>query len=165
MTSKRRSRGRQILHIDLTDIQYDSTCIDIIPNGLPYSVACDICKPKLCIHTKKSSKKKKKERNKHESNKCKQYWISKWGKSTRYITQGEVMQHIFTRRFLGIEQGVMICYDSFKKRKADTTLDSGTLQKRLPSSSQQCLKSNATEPISNNTDVCEQGPLTLPQSM
>ena len=82
MTSKRRSRGRQILHIDLTNIQYDSTCIDIIPDGLPYGVACNICKSKLCVHTKKSSKKKKKELNKHESNKCKQYWISNWGEST-----------------------------------------------------------------------------------
>ena len=74
---KWRSSRTQTLYIDRSRIRDDSTDVDVIDGGLPFSVACDICKPKLCIHTKKSSQKNKKERNKDDSNKCKQYWISK----------------------------------------------------------------------------------------
>ena len=75
----RRSSRRKAEHIDLSGIKYDSTCVNITPGGLPLSLACDICKPKLDIHTKKSSQKNKKERKaKNLTNKCKQYWMCKW---------------------------------------------------------------------------------------
>ena len=70
------------MYIDFSHIRHGSTCVYIIDGGLSSSVACAICKPKLCIHIKKSSQKKKKE----DSNNCKQYWISKWGGDGGYIT-------------------------------------------------------------------------------
>ena len=76
--SKRRSSIRKAEDIDLSGIKYDSTCVNITPGGLPLSLACDICKPKLDIHTKRSSQKEKKERHKYFTNRCKQYWMCKW---------------------------------------------------------------------------------------
>ena len=117
--SARRSSRRQEIDIDVSDIKYDSTCVDIIPNGLPMSIACDICKSKLDVHTKNSSKKHKRERNKHQSNRCRQYWDSKWGEDrSKYLNQGCTLKHMFTRRYLNIEQKVVIDFTSFRKRKS-----------------------------------------------
>ena len=102
----RRSRHKAI-HIDISNIKHDTTCCNILPGGLPITVACDICKSKLDIHTKKSSQKSKIERHKHASNKCKQYWVSKWS-GGECVTQGEILKHSFTRQYLNIEQDVKI---------------------------------------------------------
>ena len=112
----RRSRHKPI-HIDISNIKHDTTCIHILPDGLPIIVACDICKPKLDIHTKKSSQKHKKERHKHQSNKCKQYWGTKWSGGNN-VTPGESLKHVFTRRYLNIEQDVKIEFTKLKKRKS-----------------------------------------------
>ena len=119
----RRSRHKAI-HIDISNIKHDTTCCNILPDGLPITVACDICQPKLDIHTKKSSQKYKKERLKHKSNKCKQYWITKWSGGNN-ITTGESLKHIFTRRYLNIEQDVKIEFTNLKKRKStdDTQIE------------------------------------------
>ena len=61
------------MDLDLSDIKYDTTCINIVPGGLPLSIACEVCHPKLDIHTKKSSQKSKKQRHKLLMNKCKQF--------------------------------------------------------------------------------------------
>ena len=96
--------------------------INIASGGLPLTLACDICKPKLDIHTKKSSqKKKKKERQKHVSNRCKQYWMNKWTDQKSKRTPGEVLKHNLTRNFLGIELGIKIDCDIYKKRKTNIT--------------------------------------------
>ena len=63
--SKRRSSRRKAEDIDLSGIKFDSTCVNITPGGLPLLLACNIYKPELDIHTKKSSKKNKKERQKY----------------------------------------------------------------------------------------------------
>ena len=102
-----RSSRHKAIHIDISNIKHDTTCCNILPGGLPITVACDICKSKLDIHTKKSSQKSKKERLKHASNKCKQYWITKWSGGNN-VTTGESLKHIFTRRYLNIEQDVKI---------------------------------------------------------
>ena len=60
MSRSRRSKPSKAIHINLSKIRYDSTCLNIVPGGLPISIACDICQPKLDIHLKKSSKKSKK---------------------------------------------------------------------------------------------------------
>ena len=60
MSHSRRSKRREAIHIDHSSIKYDSTCVNIVPGGLPITMACDICQPKLDIHSEKSSKKDKK---------------------------------------------------------------------------------------------------------
>ena len=115
MSKSRRSSRRGAVHIDLSDIYYDTTCVTILPGGLPLSIVCDVCKPKLDIFTKRSSQKSKKERQKHPLNRCKQYWSSKWGTGSATTTQGENLKHIFTRNYLSITQGVTIDNNSFKK--------------------------------------------------
>ena len=92
--------------------------MNIVSGGLPITIACDICQSKLDIHSKKSSKIEKKERHKHVTNKCKQYWISKW--SNENTTQiGLLKKHNLTRRYLNIEQDVKIDFENFKKRKVN----------------------------------------------
>ena len=113
--SKRRSSRRKSEDIDLSGIKYDSTYINITPDGLPFSLACDICKPKMDIHTKRSSKQPKKERHLHVTNRCKQYWMCKWPNQTLNRTAGEVLKHNITRNYLGIKLGIEIDYDSYKK--------------------------------------------------
>jgi len=78
----------------------------------------------LDIHTKKSSQKSKKERLKHASNKCKQYWITKWSGGNN-VTTGESLKHISTRQYLNIEQDVKIEFTNLKKRKStdDTQIE------------------------------------------
>ena len=115
MSKTRRSVRSRAIDLDLSDINYDTTCIDIVPGGLPLSIACEICHPKLDIHTKKSSQRSKKERQKHSTNKCKQYWMSKW--SNQNI--GLLTKHNFTRRYLNIKQDVKIQFEEYKKRKSN----------------------------------------------
>ena len=52
-------RSRAI-EIDLSDISYDTTCVNIVPNGLPLFIACGTCCRKLDIHTEQSSQQSKK---------------------------------------------------------------------------------------------------------
>ena len=67
MSKTRKSSRRRLVHIDLSDIRLDTTCINLVPGGLPLSTACEICKPKLDIHTKRSSQKlKKRDRSTHQ---------------------------------------------------------------------------------------------------
>ena len=114
MSRSRRSKRPEAIHIDLTRIKYDSTCVNIVPGGLPITIACDICQSKLDIHSKKSSKIEKKERHKHVTNKCKQYWISKWlNENTTQI--GLLTKHNLTRRYLNIELDVKIDFEEVKK--------------------------------------------------
>ena len=72
MSKTGRSRRSMAIHIDLRGISYDTTCVNSVPNGLPISIACEICYCKLDIYTKQSSQTSKKERQKHLTNKCKQ---------------------------------------------------------------------------------------------
>ena len=111
MSKSRKSSRRGAIHIDLGDICYDTTCVTILPEGLPVTVACDVYKGKFDIHTKKSSKKSKKERQKHASNRCKQYWISKWETGVT-TTQGKRTKHVFTIHYLNISQDITIDYDN-----------------------------------------------------
>ena len=114
--SKRRSTRGKAISIDASDIKFDNTCINILPGGLPLSLSCDICKPQLDIHSKRSSKPDKKFRNKHPSNRCQQLWTSKWGKDNKTMTDGLAIKHATTRRFLGIAQDVTIEYESAYKK-------------------------------------------------
>ena len=121
MSRSRRSKRPEAIHIDRTSIQYNSTCVNIVPGGLPITIACDICQSKLDIHSKKSSKKDKKERHKHATNKCKQYWISKW--SDEKTTQIWLLKkHNLTRRYLNIELDVKIYFEEVKKHKFNSII-------------------------------------------
>ena len=62
-------RAARAVDIDHSDIKYDTTCINIVPGGLPLTLACELCHGKLDIHTKKSSQPSKKQRQKHDTNK------------------------------------------------------------------------------------------------
>ena len=66
--SKRRSSRGKVVCIDVSDIKYDSACRDIVPGGLPFTVACDIYKPQLDIHIKRSNKPDKKDKSIHQIN-------------------------------------------------------------------------------------------------
>ena len=46
-------RAARAVDIDHGDIKYDTTCTNIVPGGLPLTLACEICHGKLDIHTKK----------------------------------------------------------------------------------------------------------------
>ena len=46
-------RAARAVDIDHSDIKYDTTCTNIVPGGLPLTLACEICHGKLDIHTKK----------------------------------------------------------------------------------------------------------------
>ena len=113
--SKRRSSRRKVIDIDLSGIKCDSTCVNITPGGLPLSLACDICKSKLDIHTEKSIQINKKKNTKTITNRCKQYWMYKWVDQSSNRTPGEFIKHNITRNYLGIELGIEIDYDSYKK--------------------------------------------------
>ena len=93
-------------------IKFDNTCINILTEGLPLSLSCDICKPQLDIYSKRSSKPHKKFRNNHVSNRCQQLWTSNWGKDNKTMTDGLEIKHATTRRSLGIAQDVVIEYES-----------------------------------------------------
>ena len=133
MSRSRRSKRPEAIHIDLTRIKYDSTCVNIVSGGLPITIACDICQSKLDIHSKKSSKIEKKERHKHVTNKCKQYWISKWSnENTMQI--GLLKKHNLTRRYLNIEQDVKIDFENVKKRKVNLiSTNEKEIRKDMPS--------------------------------
>ena len=100
----RSTRSSRAIDLDLSDIKFDTTCIDIVPGGLPLTIACQVCHPKLDIHTKKSSQKSKKQRLKHSTNKCKQFWHSKWSNGNI----GTLNKHNFTRAYLNINLDVQI---------------------------------------------------------
>ena len=108
-------RAARAIDIDLSDIRHDTTCINIVPGGLPLSIACEVYHPKLDIHTKKSSQKSKKQRHKHLTNKCKQFWMSKWSNGNI----GPLKKHNFTRGFLNINQDVEIQFEEANKSNSN----------------------------------------------
>ena len=77
-------------------------------------VAMIICYLKLDIHTKQSSQQSKEERQKHLTNKCKQYWMSKWLTPDNQLTTGQLMKHNIRHRYLNIEQYVRLDYENAK---------------------------------------------------
>ena len=168
--SKRRSSRRKAVDIDLSGIKYDSTCVDITPGGLPLSLACDICKSKLDIFTKKSSQKNKKERQKHLTNRCKQYRMSKWLDDSSNRTPGEFIKHNITRNYLGIEQGIEIDYGSYKKLKT-TSMDyqREKTTRQIPNPVNLLRRSSDTELQeileSNISNVFGQGPTDPPSEL
>lgn len=107
------SRSRAV-HIDLSHINYDTTCVNILPGSLPFNLACENCGPKLDIFTKKSSKSNKKERHEHETNRCKQYWLSKWVTHDNSTIE-HVSKHKLTRSYLHIDQDIELEYETLKK--------------------------------------------------
>ena len=118
MSKRRRlSRSSRAMDLDLSDIKYDTTCINIVPGGLPLSIACEVCHPKFDIHTKKSSQKSKKQRHKHITNKCKQFWMSKWSNGNI----GPLKKHNFTRGYLNINQDVEIQFEEANKSNSNLT--------------------------------------------
>ena len=116
MSNTRKSSRCKAVHINLSNINYDTTCVNILPGGLPVNLACEVCGPKLDIFTKKSSKPNKKERLKHENNRCKQYWSSKWI-SKQNSTIGHVNRHKLTRSYLHIDHEIVLEYECLKRRK------------------------------------------------
>ena len=97
--------------IDLDDsgVKYDTTCINIVPGSLRLPIACEVCHPKSEIHIKKSNLKCKKQRQKHSTNKFKQYWMSKWSSII-----GPLKKHNFTRRNLDTNQDIEIQFEEVK---------------------------------------------------
>ena len=103
-----------MVYICINNIIHDSTCLNIEPGGLPLSLACKTCAPKLDPLTKKSSRRKVKERHKHPSNRCKQYWLSRWGQDSKTSERDKLIKHNTVRCYLKIPRDVLIEYDPSK---------------------------------------------------
>ena len=64
MSKNGRSRRSKAVNIYISDNSFNTTCVNIVPNGLLISIACQICYRKLDIHNKQSNQTSKKERQK-----------------------------------------------------------------------------------------------------
>ena len=126
---KHRSSDRRPVNICNTTIKYDTTCLTIERGGLPLSLCCEICAPKLDPLTKKSSRRKVKERHKHPSNQCKQYWLSRWGRDSQTSEQGKLIRHNIVRRYLNIDLDVLIKYHSLRDRSHN---DDNVIEDNVP---------------------------------
>ena len=115
MIKTRQSVRSRAVDLDISDINYNTICINIVSRGLPFSIVCEVCHPKLDIYTKKISQKSKKQRQKNSTNKCKQYWMSKWSNGNI----GPLAKHNFTRRCLNINQDVEIQFEEVKQSKSN----------------------------------------------
>ena len=116
-------RMQKCIHIDLSSIKYDSTCVTL---NMPLEFACDNCKSKIESKigiSKKSSNVSKRLRHfKHDRWRCQQLWQSKYGDKTQ--TTATVRKHIWTQNYLNIKQDVKIDYTShqyknIKKKETD----------------------------------------------
>ena len=74
--------------------------------GLPLTLACQVCKPQLDIHSKKGRRQSISIRTQHRNSRCRQYWDSKWKESN--TNTGDVMLHNRVQNYLGIDLDVMI---------------------------------------------------------
>ena len=68
---------RRSTPILLSEIQNGSTCVKL---SIPHTLACNLCKPKLCPLSFNRTPKKAKEQLKDKRNRCSQYWSSYWTK-------------------------------------------------------------------------------------
>ena len=84
-------------------ITRNSTCVSL---NLPLELACGICSPKLDVLT--HSRKRRKNNNKcSERRQCQKYWLSKW----REDSDGYVLRHAQTRKYLGIKEDSIIEFE------------------------------------------------------
>ena len=52
-----------------------------------------------------------------------QYWSSQWGKDNKQMTEGQVLKHNLTRRYLVIKKDITIDYmQVYKKKRLDLNL-------------------------------------------
>ena len=162
-SSRRKQEG---IHIDLSEIKYDSTCISL---NVPVTMSCDICRPKLEANNglqKKSSAKPKRFRDYSSRRKCRQLWLSKYGEKHRHSST--IHLHIRIRNYFNIKQNIVIdytdyfcspqkkqrieateanCYPTLQKRKAAE--DNNHLNCNTYSTEQSCSKCAITSPIWN----------------
>ena len=124
-SSRRTQKG---VHIDLSEIKYDSSCISL---GLPLELSCDNCKPKLEAQFglgKKSSTKMKRSREFNSDRwKCQQLWQSKFGTEKRQVAT--VRKHVRVRNYLNIEQEVIINYQN-EYNNGDTNSNITNIKKK-----------------------------------
>ena len=98
---KRSSCGKPLRRntpILLSQIKHDSTCVTL---KIPYTLACLICKSKLCLLTN-SRAPRKKFRLIHRQNRCDQYWDEKWTLGTN-ASSFNIKKHNDIRTYLRIE--------------------------------------------------------------
>ena len=115
MTTSRSRKGQKIKSIELTSVKFDSTCISL---GLPFSMACSVCLPKMDIHTKNGRAQQKNHRNTSRQNRCRQMWFTKWRDSLTLI-EGQAQKHNEIRTYLKIEKvrdlGISYPYGKYQK--------------------------------------------------
>ena len=112
--SRRRRRPAEPPHhpgkqLTLNEIKF-SSCESL---KFPYDLACEFCKPKLCIHSN-TRQSKKTFRTTTDRNRCDQIWHERWTKG-KDATEGKIKKHIATRNYLRISVEVSleeISYDS-----------------------------------------------------
>ena len=112
-TKSKRSQPKR--DINLTDITYTSTCIDL---NLPSTLQCSTCSLKSDPLKKKSSHKEKRFRNTSERRRCRQPWASVHGLPTATTSTNILFCRV--RQYLKIDNNVTIkqlCVYSNKKRK------------------------------------------------
>ena len=59
MSKTRKSARSRLIHISLSDIRYDTICVNIPSGGPPTNFSYEICSSRLDIHSKKSKSMKK----------------------------------------------------------------------------------------------------------
>ena len=86
-------RMQKCIHIDLTSIKYESTCVTL---NMPLEFACDNCQNKIEAASgmsKKSSSVAKQMRDyRHDRWRCQQLWQSKYGQNIQ--TTAIIRKHI-----------------------------------------------------------------------
>ena len=104
--SPRRSNRNVKCDILLTNIKYNSRCIDL---NLPFSLCCDSCRSILEAESgilKKSSHKKKRYRDLSERRRCQQPWSSEHNKAYKPTTT--IQKFVRVRNYLKVDCDIEI---------------------------------------------------------
>lgn len=116
-TSRSTRRPTNGLHINLSNIKYDSTCITLC---LPTHLACRACMKDACVHTHTRKKRKSSQRQKNPRNRCQQYWTTKWTQGP-LATTAHLATHNRVRGYLGIEKDVILeCFNLYEANDSIT---------------------------------------------
>ena len=138
MSSHHRKRSRpdkvRAVPIHMSDIKHNSTCITL---QLPLSLACHNCSHQLDILSFKRKKKRANQRQKHERNRCLQYWTNKWTQGT-LSSAAHVATHNRTRDYLGIEKDVVL--ESINYYELNDSITNSSNKRKFNEDTTRCKK-------------------------
>ena len=105
-TTRQLNENAWNVSMSISDIKYNSTCITL---SLPVSLSCCNCQKDVDVLSFTRKKRKNSQRHLDPRRRCLQYWTNKWTQNT-LATEGHVLMHNRTRKWLGIELDVIIEY-------------------------------------------------------